>query len=208
MLNKDVLKRILGDVALPTHMNVRDAIDDGYLFAVRLNEQRREATLYYINGNQAKGEELVVPLSFEQTANLSRAVSIKSPGDTHNEYITCGDVHIRAGMVSKFETLDDVVRVVPWGDSHRTYFNDINFTLLGGRATITIPRIEDGVARPFTDAGFHVIPRGIRKPYFEVRKAEGDQAPLLLHDPRRAPQGHERIRTGSGLDVPRQYHCV
>jgi len=208
MLDTARVKEVLGDMRFKNGMLAADAIENGYLFAMRVNEQTRLVTFFYLSdfSGQSAAEE-THQFSFGETHALAHARQAKSPGKSHNEYVACGDVFIRAGMVSKFRTADDKVKVVHWNQSSQPYTNDIVFTVLD-KAEITIRGIQNGVARPFTDAGFHVIERGMSKPYFVVRKAEGDGVPLLQQNPARRPEGWQRIRTGSGNDVPRQFNCI
>ncbi|MBY0428222.1 MAG: hypothetical protein K2Q32_03285 [Alphaproteobacteria bacterium] len=208
MLDTAIVKEVLGDLRFKNGMLATDAIEDGYLFAMRVNEQTRLVTFFYLNHADGTGAaEETHKFDFGSTHTLANARQIKSLGQTHNDYVVCGDVYLRAGMVKQFRTEDEKVRIVQWNQSSQPYTNDIVFNVLG-KAEITIRGIKNGVARPFTAAGFHVIPRGMSKPYFTVRKAEGDEAPLLLQDPARRPEGWQRIRTGSGNDVPRQFACI
>ncbi len=114
-------------------------------------------------------------------------------------------------MITKFRTATDDPKVVHWNQSHHPYSVDLTFTLLGGSHEITIRQIDNGVARPLNDAGYHIIPRGIAHPYYLVEKAADGVTPLLLKDPHRPPSaydGNVRIYTGSGRNLPREYHCV
>ncbi len=205
MQQHHIARDVLGNVTFETGTKAADALEDGSLFAIRINEQTKHVTFFYLNGNEPH-EETQRLHYVHLLGPALRAENRSEHSSGQKEFVACGDVFIRPGMVAHFRPAAERVNVVHWNQSHHPYSSDLTFTLLGGKAEMVIRGIQNGVARPFNQAGYHVIPRGMAKPFFIVQKAEDGVKPLLFDHPERP--GRNRIPLGSGAEVPRQYVCV
>jgi hypothetical protein len=196
-MQQDVTARhILGDTTLQNGKKAADALEDGSIFAIRINDEGKQVTYSYLDGNEAREETLRLKHAYLLTSTLRR----------EKNFVACGDVFIRPDMVTSFKPVDDKANVVHWNQSHHPYTSDLTFTVLDGKAQFTIRGIQNGVARPFTRAGYYVIPRGVTKPFFVVQKADEGVRPRLFDNPERPARNY--IPLGSGEQVPRQYVCV
>ena len=211
MFNTNLVQQILGDTQLEDKTRVADHFKNGTMFALRIDEQSKQATFYYLEGKKVRRATL--ELDRKRIEALKDLMRMRQTTHMRRRFITCGDVYIRPDMVAELKAADGYrPDPVHWSKHKDPFVADVTFVLKASGAEVTMRGIHHGATIPFNNAGYHVIPRTRALRHFTIEKAKADDQPLLQLDPNLP--NHERSRfaitTGSTstnniTQLPRQF---